>query len=65
MKSIRATAYCYRSAITGNLLQLEHPEEDLIHEIGRLRTFPGGTRLTLISTDKPDRFFTVIKLWDG
>jgi hypothetical protein len=24
---------------------------------------PGGTRLTLFSDDKPDRFFTVIKFW--
>jgi hypothetical protein len=24
---------------------------------------PGGTRLTLVSDDKPDRFFTVIKFW--
>jgi hypothetical protein len=24
---------------------------------------PAGTRLTLISDDKPDRFFTVIKFW--
>jgi hypothetical protein len=24
---------------------------------------PGGTRLTLISNDKPDRFLTVIKFW--
>jgi hypothetical protein len=24
---------------------------------------PAGTRLTLLSADKPDRFFTVIKLW--
>jgi hypothetical protein len=24
---------------------------------------PGGTRLTLILADKPDRFFTVIKFW--
>jgi hypothetical protein len=24
---------------------------------------PGGTRLTLSSADKPDRFFTVIKFW--
>jgi hypothetical protein len=23
----------------------------------------GGTRLTLFSNDKPDRFFTVIKFW--
>jgi hypothetical protein len=23
----------------------------------------GGTRLTLVSDDKPDRFFTVIKFW--
>ena len=25
--------------------------------------FPAGTRLTLVSNDKPDRFFTVIKFW--
>ena len=24
---------------------------------------PAGTRLTLFSADKPDRFFTVIKFW--
>jgi hypothetical protein len=24
---------------------------------------PAGTRLTLFSDDKPDRFFTVIKFW--
>ncbi len=24
---------------------------------------PGGTRLTLFSDDKPDRFFTVFKFW--
>jgi hypothetical protein len=24
---------------------------------------PAGTRLTLLSADKPDRFFTVIKFW--
>jgi hypothetical protein len=24
---------------------------------------PAGTRLTLFSQDKPDRFFTVIKFW--
>ena len=24
---------------------------------------PAGTRLTLLSDDKPDRFFTVIKFW--
>ena len=24
---------------------------------------PAGTRLTLFSYDKPDRFFTVIKFW--
>jgi hypothetical protein len=24
---------------------------------------PGGIRLTLVSHDKPDRFFTVIKFW--
>jgi hypothetical protein len=24
---------------------------------------PAGTRLTLFSGDKPDRFFTVIKFW--
>jgi hypothetical protein len=24
---------------------------------------PGGTRLALVSDDKPDRFFTVIKFW--
>ena len=24
---------------------------------------PAGTRLTLFSNDKPDRFFTVIKFW--
>ena len=24
---------------------------------------PSGTRLTLFSNDKPDRFFTVIKFW--
>jgi hypothetical protein len=24
---------------------------------------PAGTRLTLVSDDKPDRFFTVIKFW--
>ena len=24
---------------------------------------PGGTRLTLVSNDKPDRFFTLIKFW--
>jgi hypothetical protein len=24
---------------------------------------PGGTRLTLFSNDKPDRFLTVIKFW--
>jgi hypothetical protein len=24
---------------------------------------PGGTRLILVSDDKPDRFFTVIKFW--
>jgi hypothetical protein len=24
---------------------------------------PGGTRLTLVSADKPDRFFSVIKFW--
>jgi hypothetical protein len=24
---------------------------------------PGGTRLTLISDDQPDQFFTVIKFW--
>jgi hypothetical protein len=24
---------------------------------------PTGTRLTLLSDDKPDRFFTVIKFW--
>ena len=24
---------------------------------------PAGTRLTLFSPDKPDRFFTVIKFW--
>jgi hypothetical protein len=24
---------------------------------------PDGTRLTLVSDDKPDRFFTVIKFW--
>jgi hypothetical protein len=24
---------------------------------------PGGTRLTLVSDDKPERFFTVIKFW--
>jgi hypothetical protein len=24
---------------------------------------PAGTRLTLFSSDKPDRFFTVIKFW--
>jgi len=26
-------------------------------------TLPAGTRLTLFSNDKPDRFFTVIKFW--
>jgi hypothetical protein len=26
-------------------------------------TLPAGTRLTLFSADKPDRFFTVIKFW--
>jgi hypothetical protein len=26
-------------------------------------TLPAGTRLTLFSDDKPDRFFTVIKFW--
>jgi hypothetical protein len=26
-------------------------------------TLPAGTRLTLFSDDKPDRFFTVIKCW--
>ena len=24
---------------------------------------PGGTRLTLFSDDKPDRFFTILKFW--
>jgi hypothetical protein len=24
---------------------------------------PAGTRLTLLSDDKPDRFFTIIKFW--
>jgi hypothetical protein len=24
---------------------------------------PGGSRLTLVADDKPDRFFTVIKFW--
>jgi hypothetical protein len=26
-------------------------------------TLPAGTRLTLFSDDKPDRFFTIIKFW--
>jgi hypothetical protein len=26
-------------------------------------TLPAGARLTLVSDDKPDRFFTVIKFW--
>ena len=25
--------------------------------------FPAGTRVTLVSNDKPNRFFTVIKFW--
>jgi hypothetical protein len=27
------------------------------------KALPAGTRLTLFSDDKPDRFFTVIKFW--
>jgi hypothetical protein len=27
------------------------------------QALPAGTRLTLLSDDKPDRFFTVIKFW--
>jgi hypothetical protein len=27
------------------------------------QALPAGTRLTLFSVDKPDRFFTVIKFW--
>jgi hypothetical protein len=27
------------------------------------QALPAGTRLTLFSDDKPDRFFTVIKFW--
>ena len=55
MKSIRAMAYCSQLA-SG-------------HKITRMRpaafgeALPAGIRLTLFSDDKPDRFFTVIKLW--
>jgi hypothetical protein len=52
--------------ITGNLLQSHQPEEAPIYETPRLwRTLTAGTRLTLVSDDKPDRFFTAIKFWNG
>jgi hypothetical protein len=31
--------------------------------IAFVEALPAGTRLTLFSDDKPDRFFTVIKFW--
>jgi hypothetical protein len=31
--------------------------------VGFGEALPAGTRLTLFSDDKPDRFFTVIKFW--
>jgi hypothetical protein len=55
--------------------QVNTPNEVLIatrisgHKITLMRPvafgepLPGGTRLTLVADDKPDRFFTVIKFW--
>ena len=35
----------------------------LIRPVAFGEALPDGTRLTLFSDDKPDRFFTVIKFW--
>jgi hypothetical protein len=55
MKSIRAMAYCSQRA-SGHKITLMRP-------IAFGEALPAGTRLTLFSDDKPDRFFTVIKFW--
>ena len=34
-----------------------------MQSIGFGEALPAGTRLTLCSVDKPDRFFTVLKFW--
>jgi hypothetical protein len=54
-ESIRATAYCAQLAF-GHKITLMRPVE-----FGE--ALAAGTRLTLFSDDKPERFFTVIKFW--
>jgi hypothetical protein len=34
-----------------------------MHPVAFGEALPAGTRLTLFSDDKPDRFFTVVKFW--
>jgi hypothetical protein len=34
-----------------------------MHPVAFGEPLPAGTRLTQFSDDKPDRFFTIIKLW--
>jgi hypothetical protein len=55
MGSIRATTYC-REPASGHMILPMRP-------VAFGEPLPPGTRLTLFSTDKPDRFFTVVKFW--
>ena len=54
-KSIRATAHCHQLALERKIT--------LMRPVEFGEALAAGTRLTLFSDDKPDRFFRVIKFW--
>jgi hypothetical protein len=59
----------YRMLPTSNSMPNDALIPNWCHKITLMRpvafgeALPAGTRLTLFSDDKPDRFFTIIKVW--